>query len=191
MPHCPRCGRRFPTDEKVTRHMSQPRSSCVNLDVSDLVSIVLPPNTLQPQNVLLEHDQGLGDIDVNVVGDDGNFSVQGDPDIQMAADNSGFMYRDELPNAAPTWGAGKTFMGRFDLDDFADQHKENLYYPFASKEDWEMAAFLLRSGMSMALIDDFLSLQFVGTSLFILEIHLFTSIDRLKTCHSHFGQQRT
>lgn len=154
--------------------MNQPRSSCVHLDTSDLISIPLPPNTAESQNVSLE--QGLDDVEMNAV-DDGNFSTQGGVDVQMATDNSGSlsdvtgsMHREEFADAAHDWGAGETFMGKFDLDDFADQRKKNLYYPFASKEDWEMAAFLLRSGMSMALIDDFLKLQLVSTSLFSLEI---------------------
>lgn len=61
MTHCPRCGRRFANDDKVLRHLNQPRSSCVNLDTSDLVSIplgpLLPLNFTQPQNVTLEQEQ--------------------------------------------------------------------------------------------------------------------------------------
>jgi hypothetical protein len=153
--------------------MNRPRSSCVNLDTSDLISIPLPPPS---QNVAPE--QGLDDVEMNAVDDDDNFSAQGGADIQMAtedftsfSDVTGSMHRDEFADAAHVWGAGETFMGKFDLDDFADQRKENLYYPFASKEDWEMAAFLLRSGMSMALIDEFLKLQIVSTSLYCLKIH--------------------
>lgn len=114
--------------------------------------------------------------DMNVADDD-TITTQGDADIQMAMDNLGpfnnvigSTHREEFPNAAHEWGAGETFMGKFDLDDFADQRKKNLYYPFASREEWEMAAFLLRSGMSMALIDDFLNLQTVSNPLFSLEI---------------------
>ncbi len=127
-------------------------------------------NTPQSQNASLE--QGLDDVEMNAMDDDGDFATQNGTDIQMATDNpgsfnsaTGSIPREEFPNAAHDWGAGKTFMGSFDSDDFADQCQKNLYYPFASKEDWEMAAFLLRSGMSMALIDDFLKLQFVSTSL--------------------------
>lgn len=95
----------------------------------------------------------------------------------ITTDNSAFIHvtgsihREEYDSATRSWGAGKTFMENFNLDDFSDRRKENVYYPFASKGDWEMAAFLLRSGMSMALIDDFLKLQFVSsTSLFNLKI---------------------
>lgn len=197
MPHCPRCGRSFKTDEKVTHHLNQPRSSCVTLDTSDLISIPLPPNTLQFQNIL---KQELFDVDMNVApDDDSNFATQGDADIQMAIDNTGSFnsvtgstHREEFPNAAHECGAGETFMGKFDLDDFSDQRKKNLYYPFASREEWEVAAFLLRSGMSMALVDDFLNLQTVSNSLFSLEIcYLLCLRGRFALCTSHFKQQRT
>ncbi|KAF8213514.1 hypothetical protein K438DRAFT_1902566 [Mycena galopus ATCC 62051] len=46
-------------------------------------------------------------------------------------------------------------------DEFASRRKENLYYPFASQAEWQMASFLLRSGMTMRDIDDFLKLQLV------------------------------
>lgn len=172
MPHCPRCGKRFPNNEKIIRHMNQPRASCINLDTNDLVTIPLPPQTPQSQNV--SREQGPDDVEMNTVDDGRNFSPQGGADIRMATDDlgsfsdvTGSMHREEYAgaDAAHEWGGGKTFMGNFDLDDFADERKKNLYYPFASKEDWEMAAFLLRSGMSMALIDDFLKLQIVSISL--------------------------
>jgi hypothetical protein len=156
--------------------MNQLCSFCVNLDTSNLISIPLPLSTPQSQNISLE--QGPDDVEMNAVDDDGNFSTQGDADIQMAMDDlglfsdaTGSMHREEFADAAHEWGTGKTFMGNFDLDDFADQRKKNLYYPFASKEDWEIAAFLLCSGMSMVLIVDFLKLQIVSTSLFSLKIH--------------------
>jgi hypothetical protein len=53
-------------------------------------------------------------------------------------------------------------MDLFDADQFADQRKTNLYYPFASHEDWEFASFLLRSSLSMAEIDELLSLDLVS-----------------------------
>jgi hypothetical protein len=74
MPHCPRCGRSYLTDEKVLRHLNQPRSSCVNLDTSDLISITLPLNTPQSQNALntpqsqnVAPEQGPDNVDTNGV----------------------------------------------------------------------------------------------------------------------------
>ena len=102
---------------------------------------------------------------------DGEFHAPAtDADVEMAAGNSGlinnivgYSYYEEFADAAKTWGCGETFMDIFDLDGHAEQHQENVYHPFASKEDWEMAAYLLYSGLSMALIDDYVSLQLMST----------------------------
>ena len=163
---------RYRTDAKITRHLNQPRSSCANL-IDDLISVPLPNTShikdSQTENISLEEELHGHNSDYDM-GDSDLHALAGDTDIKMAAGSSGSFknvvgcpYCEEFAHAENTWGAGKTFMDTFDLDDYADERQENLYYPFASKEDWEMAAFLLRSGLSMALIDDFLSLQLVST----------------------------
>ncbi|KAG2116154.1 hypothetical protein DEU56DRAFT_713054, partial [Suillus clintonianus] len=45
--------------------------------------------------------------------------------------------------------------------------------PFSSRRDWQVAAWLLRSGLSMGKIDSFLSLEMVSAyiSLLLLMIH--------------------
>ncbi|KAG0705985.1 hypothetical protein DFH29DRAFT_799255 [Suillus ampliporus] len=58
-------------------------------------------------------------------------------------------------------GDGVTFLDLFDSDEYAECRKENLFYPFASKEEWEVADFLLRSPLSMAAINQFLELPMV------------------------------
>jgi hypothetical protein len=68
---------------------------------------------------------------------------------------------EEFHGAAQTFGKGLTFMDKFHMDQFADKRKSNLYYPFASREEWDLASFLLRSSLSMADIDVFLSLTMV------------------------------
>lgn len=54
---------------------------------------------------------------------------------------------------------GSTLLDVFDADEFAEYRKDNLFYPFASKEEWEVADYLLRSSLSMAAIDEFLRLH--------------------------------
>jgi hypothetical protein len=78
--------------------------------------------------------------------------------------------KDKYPGAADIYGRGQTFMDRFNADVYAQHRESNVYYPFASKQDWEIANFLERSSLSMAAIDKFLSLEPVITwiSLFIL-----------------------
>ncbi|KAF9455249.1 hypothetical protein BDZ94DRAFT_1180388, partial [Collybia nuda] len=67
-------------------------------------------------------------------------------------------YVEEYEGAAKTFGVGTSFMAEFDRDKFAKERVENLYYPFASRDEWKLAAFLLRSDLSMSAIDELLSL---------------------------------
>lgn len=57
---------------------------------------------------------------------------------------------------------GQTFMDGFDADTHAEERRSNTFYPFASRGDWELASWLYNSGLSMAEIDKFLSLEFVS-----------------------------
>jgi hypothetical protein len=50
----------------------------------------------------------------------------------------------------------------FDEDEYADARQTNLYYPFASQPEWELASFLLKSDLSRVAIDQFLKLQIVS-----------------------------
>ncbi|KAG2143329.1 hypothetical protein BD769DRAFT_1297671, partial [Suillus cothurnatus] len=56
---------------------------------------------------------------------------------------------------------GSTFLDLFDADEYAECRVDNLYYPFTSKEEWEIADYLLRSSLSMAAIDEFLKLSMI------------------------------
>jgi len=168
MPHCPRCGKRCKTDEKVVRHLNQPGSSCAKL-IDDLISIPLPLQG-QVQDLPLDGDQDGADMGF---AHDDYYPTESSNDIEIALNDQdpsffniqGSQYREDFAGAAKVYGTGETFMGKFDSDGFAEQREKNIYYPFASKVDWEMAAFLLRSRMSMAMIDDFLKLELVSTSL--------------------------
>ncbi|KAK6971672.1 hypothetical protein R3P38DRAFT_3336665 [Favolaschia claudopus] len=58
-------------------------------------------------------------------------------------------------------GNGGSFTQWFDGDQFASEREENLYYPFASKDDWQVGSFFLRSRMTMKDIDEFLKIPIV------------------------------
>ncbi|KAG2059350.1 hypothetical protein BDR06DRAFT_979926 [Suillus hirtellus] len=62
---------------------------------------------------------------------------------------------------------GSTFLDLFDADEYTECRVDNLYYPFASKEEWEVANYLLHSSLSMAAIDEFLKLSMIQ------RLHLF------------------
>ena len=68
---------------------------------------------------------------------------------------------DTHPNTPSMYPGGTTFMVEFFNDEHAHLWQDNLYYPFASWKDWQLASWLLRSRLSMTAIDDFLSLDLV------------------------------
>jgi len=86
----------------------------------------------------------------------------------MTADDEHFV--EEYKSAAEEYGNGTTFMEQFDYDEFSRERTDNLYYPFASKAEWELASFLLRSDLSMKAIDTFLRLELVRLTQSLLTI---------------------
>jgi hypothetical protein len=54
-------------------------------------------------------------------------------------------------------------MDKFAKDQFAEARNQGLlYYPFATRDGWELASFLLWSNLSMNVIDHFLKLKLVS-----------------------------
>jgi hypothetical protein len=71
-------------------------------------------------------------------------------------------YTEYFPGVSEVFGQGDTYMDLFDEDEYAERRKTIPYYPFASQPEWEMASYLLKSGLSMAATDEFLKLQLVS-----------------------------
>ena len=69
---------------------------------------------------------------------------------------------------AEQFPGGKTFMDEFRNDQYAEERRQNLYFPWASWREWAFASWLLRSRLSMAAIDSLLSLELVSDSPYIL-----------------------
>ena len=70
------------------------------------------------------------------------------------------------PGVVQTYGKGPTFMDCFNSDQHAAMQEDNLYYPWASQLEWELALFLLHSSLSMVAIDQFLSLKLVSLAVY-------------------------
>ncbi|KAJ3911867.1 hypothetical protein F5877DRAFT_54813 [Lentinula edodes] len=64
-----------------------------------------------------------------------------------------------FPGAGKVVSCGATYLDDFNDDRFSEERKENLYYPFSSRPEWEMASFLLNSSLSMQEIDHYLQLE--------------------------------
>ena len=89
-----------------------------------------------------------------------------DDQVQVQDDISRGRFVEVYEGSAESYGAGTTFMGQFDYDRFAAERMDNLYYPFASRDEWQLASFLLGSGLSMQAMNTFLSLNLVRPQLY-------------------------
>ncbi|KAG1842818.1 hypothetical protein C8R48DRAFT_780930 [Suillus tomentosus] len=151
---CPSCGKDgFKTDTAVARHMSQPRSGC-NSWLDELIRLRshLPPGPLKDDP--MESNEEEDDVHF---GDTYNSGWDEIPvEEEMPAEVT-----DYFPGAAKTYGMGYMFLSLFNTDENSVYRKTNLYYPFSCKQDWEIASWLLRSGLSMGKIDSFLSLEMI------------------------------
>ncbi|KAF9643859.1 hypothetical protein BDM02DRAFT_3132132 [Thelephora ganbajun] len=67
-----------------------------------------------------------------------------------------------FPDASFVYGHGDGYMGMFYNDTHANERTSNLYFPFQSKGEWEIASFLSCLGLSMKRIDEFLSLSLIS-----------------------------
>lgn len=150
---CPSCGKQFPTDSLVLRHMNNPQTSCQNwLQFSQSMAQedLNPPATAR----------STANADRNgTISDDDDNTSDHTSDHNTSVD---MHYEDAHPNAPSFFGSGPTFMHRFDTDPLADRRQTNLYFPFSSKEEWGLASWLLCSGLSMRAIDEFLALPIVS-----------------------------
>lgn len=180
---CPACERKF---RSVAQHLSSPFTSCRPW-YGDLISITellaernpLPSTRPSPSPTpsLVQSDLAPFTVDdlypheptdlMDFEAGDNMTSSPG-PEDHITADNPKMKrgYHATMhPNTPIVKAGGETFIDKFDQDRFAEERKQNLYYPFADRDDWEVGYWLLNSGLSMAAINKFLSLRLVSGSI--------------------------
>jgi hypothetical protein len=143
--------------------MNQPYSACRN-HVNTLVRIsdYIRPSRVSdaPQDFTENTNTHIDFTDVGGI-DVGSINVNQEPFI--SGEVPGGFFVEEYPGAAKIVSqTGTTFMDDFDADIHAGERQKNIFYPFASRDEWQIASYLLRSGLSMSAIDDFLSLELVS-----------------------------
>lgn len=77
----------------------------------------------------------------------------------------------DFPDAGFVYGRGDGFMGMFFNDTHAEERASNIYFPFQSKGEWEIASFLSSSGLSMKRVNEFLSLSMVSKKYYLPNQH--------------------
>lgn len=166
------CSKKCKTRKSLLQHMNHPLSRCYKF-FEELVEIshgTVRGSTLRQQrNQRSRHhntpspppqdgihpDNDYMDVDMPM------HSVTLDSPNPFSASHISGQCTEAFVGAAKTYGQGTTFMGAFDMDSHSDKRKDNLFYPFAGREEWQLASFLLRSSLSMAAVDMFLSLDLV------------------------------
>jgi len=95
--------------------------------------------------------------------------------------------RIPFPFSGHVFGKGPSFLDNFRSDKLSGNRSQNLYHPFASKEEWELAAFLTQCDLSMKVVDGFLSLEMVRLETKPLPLLPYRSVGRYETSTSLSG----
>ena len=187
---CPRCGKKFPSETNVLQHMNQPNGRCYIADIItagnstegvhnredfDVPDIYRSDNDIDMTDIppaSPEYDEPHPFSDFDVPPAPANRDAPPTPANRDAPPTPSH-YREGHPDypgrfvevyegCTAAFPGGETFMGRFRSDRYAEQRRENIYFPFVSRKEWEFASWLLRSSLSMAAIDSLLSLEIVS-----------------------------
>jgi hypothetical protein len=86
-----------------------------------------------------------------------------------------------FPFSGHVFGQDQGFIDKFHADKFSEQCTENLYFPFVSRDEWELAAFLTQTNLSMKVIDRFHALALVSCRWSPLPIFLTIKLPDAKT----------
>ncbi|KAJ7435753.1 hypothetical protein FB451DRAFT_1344717 [Mycena latifolia] len=171
---CSFCPKIFSNTSRLLNHLNQPNGRCHQaLHIHKLTRKARL--RAAPRNFVNSHpeDEAMSEDEYMVVEVNGESMdldkptpVNSDSEVDLSGDELSGSGREEFPGAAKTWGGGTTFMDDFHKDEHADKRAENLYYPFASFEEWEMASWLIRANIPVATTNEFLKLKMVkGMSL--------------------------
>ena len=127
----------------------------VNMDTTDAMDAMeVNMDTIDAMEVNVDTTDAIDAIDMD--------GANGPPNGQYPEQAATIPHTQVFPGASEIFGNGKTYMDLFDDDEYAGNRETNMYYPFASQPEWELASFLLESGLSMVATDRFLKLQMVS-----------------------------
>lgn len=169
--YCQRCGKKFHDTARVLNHMNQPISSCRTYyeELLQIAETAGSPKGVEsglfPEDQPHEMDRSAGGSSPisrsptpMVLDEDPTQAGMFDSDTSLSHP----FFTEFYPGASKIFGSGPTFMDNFDNDRFSKERQVHSHYPFASKDEWQMASFLLRSGLSMAAMDQFFKLELVS-----------------------------
>lgn len=162
--------------------MNQPAGSCLH-HAEELASIAAALSTSRPRGQKRQRQSELSTPSESV--DDlanGNFEVLEDDPAHFDGpsaqpdDHPAHHHIERYPRAGEIKEFGPTFMDEFNADRFGEERANHPYFPFASRDEWEFASFLLQSNLSMGQINTLLSLNLVGSRIWCLNIKLIVNL---------------
>ena len=160
---------RRPTSRRSSQGLQPSQSHCLALSTHTSNHAI--PVHEEEQNGP-HKDQNAGADKINFAVD--NLTDDSDPQTHMQEvlnlDNPYPFFREDHQTASQTYGYGGSILDNFDNDPFASARARKPYYPFADKSDWEMALWLLTSGLSMEKLNEFFHLHRVGHFCLLLPI---------------------
>ena len=78
----------------------------------------------------------------------------------------GQTFTEVFPGCSNSYPGRLTFMDLFWQNEHAEKWQENLYFPFASANEWQFLSWCICSRLSMAAINSLLSLSIVSNRYF-------------------------
>lgn len=66
------------------------------------------------------------------------------------------------PNRTLSARGGLNILQKMERDTHNDSRRENIYWPFANRAEWNLARWLLEGKLSKKSISDFLKLEYVS-----------------------------
>ena len=167
---CPRCGKKFCSETNVLQHMNQPTSLCRVLWHEEHARSLHQHFEPHPSRFMEEETGGIPETETNFF-PEGRWTPPGDQDDNNSysdefgtAGNPSDKFTETYEGCGEVYPGGKTFMDIFHMDRYAEERTANTYFPFASREEWQFASWLLQSRLSLKAIDLFLSLDLVSPS---------------------------
>ncbi|KAF8545834.1 hypothetical protein OG21DRAFT_1491871, partial [Imleria badia] len=152
---CPRCSKKFCTETNVLQHMNQPTGSCYgSLPLYDEGGIL----DAQP----FEHDapssHSVDQPELPPEGTSVNEDIEmNEPEVPLNPSSDPPVFEPSRP------GSGQLRPGRY-IETFEGSMWREHFLPWASKEEWAFASWLLHSRLSIAAIDSLLLLDIIKSA---------------------------
>ena len=167
--HCLRCSKPFKDQTCILIHMNQPVSSC-QMQFEKHLKQARKRHTNNPSPPSCPVQNSAADDSFLTTNlsfpslcqaqedslSDWSTSTDMDPNTSTEINHI-----EEYLGAAQTYGCGLTFLDKFDSDGHCHYRQDLPFYLFSSRDEWELACFLLCSDLSMATLDEFFKLALV------------------------------